>query len=354
MRPLHLLAVVALVGAPIAAQDCAHVVLAPETPNWGASVVLPRFDPLRGTLTRVRVELGASIDGASRIEHLGATGASYTLSFQALFELRRPDASLVLAAQPAWVRDVALSAHDGTLDFGGSSGATLASSAVTVPTATVVLTDAADLALFTGPIGAPGTVALDARASNTSTAIGPGDPVTQFAMQAAADLRVCFEFTPRISSFCFGDGSGAACPCGNEAPAGSAGGCLASLGLAGILVGVGEPRLSADTFVLQASSLPPSASALYFQGTHAIDGGAGAAFGDGLRCVGGSIVRLGARISVGGASHYPSGGRASIAQVGGVASPGVRTYQVWYRNGAAYCTPAAFNLTNGVSVSWLP
>jgi hypothetical protein len=33
---------------------------------------------------------------------------------------------------------------------------------------------------------------------------------------------------------------------------------------------------------------------------------------------------------------------------------GMRTYQAWYRNSAAYCTASVFNLTNGVQIDWLP
>ena len=39
---------------------------------------------------------------------------------------------------------------------------------------------------------------------------------------------------------------------------------------------------------------------------------------------------------------------------GGVTAGNVRRYQVWYRNSAAFCTPATFNLTNGLSVTWQP
>jgi hypothetical protein len=33
---------------------------------------------------------------------------------------------------------------------------------------------------------------------------------------------------------------------------------------------------------------------------------------------------------------------------------GTRVAQVWYRNSATFCTPATFNLTNGVEVTWAP
>jgi hypothetical protein len=37
-----------------------------------------------------------------------------------------------------------------------------------------------------------------------------------------------------------------------------------------------------------------------------------------------------------------------------VLAPGVRTYQVWYRNAASFCTSSTFNLTNGLSIQWEP
>jgi len=75
-------------------------------------------------------------------------------------------------------------------------------------------------------------------------------------------------------------------------------------------------------------------------------------FGDGMRCAAGAIIRLGTKTNVGGASQYPEAGDASISSRGQVFAPGARYYQVWYRNAAAFCTAATFNLTNGWSISW--
>ena len=98
----------------------------------------------------------------------------------------------------------------------------------------------------------------------------------------------------------------------------------------------------------------PNGSALYFQGTAALNGGAGTVFGDGLRCAGGSVTRIATRTNVFGSSLYPGLADVSIS-VRGACTPGAfRTYQVWYRNAAAFCTASTFNLTNGVSVTWLP
>jgi hypothetical protein len=99
----------------------------------------------------------------------------------------------------------------------------------------------------------------------------------------------------------------------------------------------------------------PNAPALYFQGTTQENGGLGTVFGDGLRCVSGTIVRLGTKANTAGGSSYPSGTDASVS-VRGLVPPGggVRNYQVWYRNAAAFCTSSTFNLTNAVSVTWVP
>jgi hypothetical protein len=155
------------------------------------------------------------------------------------------------------------------------------------------------------------------------------------------------------SAFCFGDGSGTACPCGNASPAGGGAGCLNSLGTGGRLAAVGVASISADTFVLQGSGMPNS-SALYFQGTSQQSGGLGAAFGDGLRCAGGTVIRLGTKANAGGASQYPAAGDTGISVRGANVAGNVRTYQCWYRNAAAFCQPETFNLTNGWQATWTP
>ena len=103
--------------------------------------------------------------------------------------------------------------------------------------------------------------------------------------------------------FGFGDGSGTACPCGNNSTPASQSGCLNSTGVGGKLVATGFPSVSADTLVLQGSGMPATATALYFEGTDRQNGGAGLAVGDGLRVIGGTLVRMGTQSNVGGASQ---------------------------------------------------
>ncbi len=150
---------------------------------------------------------------------------------------------------------------------------------------------------------------------------------------------------------CLGDGTGAPCPCGNEAPSGTPVGCRNSLGVGGRLVGLGSASLSADTLVLVGSGMPDS-TVLYIQGTSTAGAGSGTPFGDGVRCVGGTILRLGVAANVAGASSLPQPGGASLSSRGQITSPGSRVVQAWYRNAANYCMAAPFNLTNGLLVVW--
>ncbi len=158
---------------------------------------------------------------------------------------------------------------------------------------------------------------------------------------------------PGSGAYCFGDGSGTACPCGNNSTVGGNAGCLNSLGTAGSLTVSGAASVGADTFALNGDSMPDS-SALYFQGTTQIAAGAGAVFGDGLRCAGGSITRLGTLVNFLGSSSYPGPGDQPVSIRGGTAAGDVRTYQVWYRNAADFCTPSTFNLTNAYQAVWQP
>ncbi len=161
-----------------------------------------------------------------------------------------------------------------------------------------------------------------------------------------------------FTRFCFGDGTGAECPCGPSQSGPVGGGCLNSAGNGGQLNGVGNPSTSSDTVALVPSGLPPQGTfVLFIQGTSPNNAGIGAHSGDGLGCVGGVILRLGLRHIIGNMTFgYGNTGDPAISNVGGVpAEGGTRFYQAWYRNAnPTFCTPATFNLTNGLRVAWRP
>ncbi len=149
------------------------------------------------------------------------------------------------------------------------------------------------------------------------------------------------------TSFCFGDGTGTACPCGNLGSAGE--GCANDTGSGGLLSASGSNSVLADDLVLEASGLT-SGPGLYFQGNNAVNGGLGNPFGDGLRCAGNEVIRLEVQFS----SFGTSATSISIASRGGVSVGDTKRYQLWYRDTGGSPCNSGFNLTNGYEITWTP
>jgi hypothetical protein len=149
--------------------------------------------------------------------------------------------------------------------------------------------------------------------------------------------------------YCFGDGSLTSCPCGNPGAAGE--GCANSTGSGATLAAGGSASVSADDLLFDAAGLVPFQPALLFSGLNAVNGGAGVVFGDGLRCAGGSVKRLGVQNagSTGGATWGPG-----LAPIGGWVAGDTRRFQAWYRDPVAGPCGSTFNLSHGVEVIFLP
>ncbi len=159
-----------------------------------------------------------------------------------------------------------------------------------------------------------------------------------------------------LAVFCSGDGTATACPCGNTGAEGR--GCANSVHPEGASLWVtGHPSVSNDSAYFDAQWMPIT-SALLYQGTTQVASGMGAAFGDGLRCVGGAVRRISAHAVDGvnspGSARWPDNGDYPVSYLGGATAGSTLHYQVWYRNAAAFCTSATFNLSNGVTVTWGP
>jgi len=115
-----------------------------------------------------------------------------------------------------------------------------------------------------------------------------------------------------------------------------------------------------DTVVLTASDLRSNALCIFLQGNVVL--GSGVVFGDGVRCVGGALKRIGSKTaSTNGLASYPGAGDPSIsarsAALGDQIQSGTdRPYQTWYRdNSPAFCPPpqgGSSNVSSGVIVHW--
>ena len=163
---------------------------------------------------------------------------------------------------------------------------------------------------------------------------------------------------PTGMGFCYGDpGFGTPCPCANDNDGSVPGsGCANGAFASGArLTGSGHPRVSDDTLVLTTTGMDPNNSGLYFQANNRIDDGNGQLFGDGLRCVGGSLTRLQVCAS---SSAGVSRTTIAIGAQGGVSAGDTRRYQCWYRDNSGLQPCGAgvydFNLSNGYEVVWRP
>jgi len=156
--------------------------------------------------------------------------------------------------------------------------------------------------------------------------------------------------------YCFGDpGSGAPCPCSNDNDGSVPGsGCANGVFDSGAqLSGSGVASVTGDTLVLATSGLEPSNSGLYFQANNDLT--PGIIWGDGLRCAGGQLKRLGVRFSDASGYSDTSGYTQPISvKAGNVVAGDTKYYQCWYRSTLSSPCGSEFNASNGYAITWLP
>lgn len=187
------------------------------------------------------------------------------------------------------------------------------------------------------------TGAIDAQclACNTfpPSALGPAYDETFLLRAQGEDSGV---------TYCFGDGTGANCPCGNFGQLGA--GCENSTSRGSQLYSVGSPSVAADTLSLWATSMPFNWNGLIYMGTNQLNNGLGVPFGDGLRCVGGTTKR------------FPSQGFGSLVQDhlvansnGLIVAGSTWHFQAWFLDSSPFapCGNGA-NLSNGLTLTFLP
>ena len=153
------------------------------------------------------------------------------------------------------------------------------------------------------------------------------------------NARVAFTGT----RFCFGDGTGAMCPCGNSGGAGE--GCQNSTGSGALLDASGSASVSNDTLAFASSQLPANKSSLLFTGVSELS--TASILGDGLLCTGGQLTRLGVVTS--SATGEASWGGNLISTYGWNAGE-TRYFQVWYRDISSSPCAQAFNTSNGIEI----
>lgn len=121
-----------------------------------------------------------------------------------------------------------------------------------------------------------------------------------------------------------------------------------STGASATIQSTGTPSFAVNNFVLSALDLPANSPCVFFHGTTRLD--VPVAFGDGLRCTGGTLKRLGTTTATGGGVIQFQD--LLSTPYAGIQPGDVRRFQLLYRDPAAM--GAGFNTTAALEVTFCP
>jgi len=331
-----------------------------EIPFGQPLLSLAQFDPayyagLHGTtpdnvtLIGAELTLYGEIDAVVRFDNQGTSGCNVTWSY---------DVYLAIFSNPAIGNPgiLAVVSEGGTEQLGPGDGDPPPpwqfEEDIPLESDTLCFPDQVGLGAWTGT----GTVEFMADGFVSSSAQGCSQLASDFSNLALVRATVVYHYCvvegppPAVgTAYCFGDGSGTACPCDNAGASDE--GCANSTGAGAILSGDGSASVAADDLTFDAAQLIPSQPALLFAGENQVNGGDGLVFGDGLRCAGGNVKRLGVRQpdANGDATWGPG------LQPLGLWQPGdTRRFQAWYRDPNGGPCGLGFNLSHGYEVVFVP
>ncbi len=181
-------------------------------------------------------------------------------------------------------------------------------------------------------------------AMDDSAAVGLNGDASDTSALAAGAAHAFDIPTTGIDAFCFGDSSGATCPCFNFSSAGA--GCQNSSGAGAMLESSGFACVGADLLSLHMTGSVVGAPGLLMQGSIAI--GAGAPLGNGLLCL---VPQRQWPVRTGDNSGSVTYGPGLLSMDPSVFPGATVLYQWWYRDTANTCGNG-FNYSNGLSVTW--
>jgi hypothetical protein len=187
--------------------------------------------------------------------------------------------------------------------------------------------------------------------------VGPIDPgcITICQQGQGCINPIVLESCDVGDTFCFGDDLDpdvvTDCPCGNFGDPGH--GCGNSVSTGGALL-TATGTISPDWLNFTVVDIPPTSASIYLQGDFIL--AAGVVFGDGVRCAGGNLIRLGLKVDDdgdGSTSYGPDFFDTQVSVAGSVIAGNTYAYQTYYRNPApAWCPPATFNVSQAIKITW--
>lgn len=206
-------------------------------------------------------------------------------------------------------------------------------------------------ALGRGIDGLPGAVASYDDGSGGGADLCVGGNFSVAGSSVSVNFAVWTDCASWATPFCGGEPLASPCPCGNSGAARH--GCANSSFASGAqLEGRGIAHVSNDSMQLTATNMS-GPTCLFFNGDSLATP---LPFGDGVRCTGGTLRRMGVKSIVLGSASYPQPGDLPLSTVAHVPASGATCFvQAYYRDAnVSFCTSATSNATNAIAVSYRP
>lgn len=162
----------------------------PFTTGGSQTQSVAQFDPSLGTLNSVEIILNGKLSSDVKVENLDAAPSTVNAQVNGNLSLHGPGGTLVTVSPSIVDNSTALSAYDGTTDYGGTSGHDFGEQSASAQKS-VTLTS--NLSAWEGN----GNVALSEAGQSTSTVSGSGNEQVNICSEASGTGTVIYHYTPK-------------------------------------------------------------------------------------------------------------------------------------------------------------
>ncbi|HEY7156746.1 MAG TPA: choice-of-anchor E domain-containing protein [Gemmataceae bacterium] len=150
-----------------------------------------QFNPSLGTLTGVQILFNGQLSSDVQVENLDGAASNVNAQVNGNLTLQGPGLQAV-SVSPAINEGTTLSADDGTLDYGGSSGKDFGNQSAQASQTANLTAGSNDLSAWIGT----GAVSLTEQAQSTSTVSGSGNQQTHIDSTGGGTVQVIYSYTP--------------------------------------------------------------------------------------------------------------------------------------------------------------
>jgi hypothetical protein len=163
----------------------------PFTTGGSQTQTVGQFNPTLGTLTGVQVILNGTLTSDVKVESFDSAASNFTAQVNGNLQLQGPGIQS-LAVNPSLNENTTLTAYDGVMDFGGTSGHDFGNQSAQASQSVTLTAGANNLAAWVGT----GNVSLTESAQSSSTMNGSGNEDTHVCSTGSGTVQVIYSYTP--------------------------------------------------------------------------------------------------------------------------------------------------------------